>query len=112
MPRAGGGGWAAVVAFSGGLIGTGELANAPLTLTGMGGPFADKAFDYARTLQRTPVFIGCSDVDPHVPLARLERSAEVFRQLEATVDLRIYPGMGHSINADELAAGQALLAAV
>lgn len=105
-----GGRWGAVLAFSGGLIGTGELADAEPTLHGMGGPFADKAFDYASSLDGTRVFIGGSDVDPHVPLARMERSAEVFRQLEAEVDLRVYPGMAHTINADELAAGRALLA--
>ncbi|MEO0559457.1 MAG: dienelactone hydrolase family protein [Bacteroidota bacterium] len=105
-----GGRWGTVLAFSGGLIGTDELAKAEPTLQGMGGPFADKAFDYARTLEGTPVFIGGSDVDPHIPLARMERSADVLRQLEAGVDLRVYPGMGHTINADELAVGRALLA--
>lgn len=104
-----GGRWGAVLAFSGGLIGTGERADAEPTLQGMGGPFADKAFDYPDSLEGTPVFIGGSDVDPHIPLARMERSAEVFRQLEADVDLRVYPGMGHTLNADELATGKALL---
>ena len=107
-----GGRWGAVIAFSGGLIGTGELANATPTLHGMGGPFADKAFDYTSSMQGTPVFIGGSDVDAHIPLARMERSAEVFRQLDADVDLRVYPGMGHTVNADELAAGRALLQAM
>ena len=107
-----GGRWGGVVALSGGLIGTGELEGAPRTLQGMGGPFADKAFDYARSLDGTPVFLGCSDVDPHIPLARVERSADVLRQLGADVDLRIYEGMGHTVNADELAAGRALLAAL
>ena len=105
-----GGRWGAVVAFSGGLIGTGELDAAPPTLQGMGGPFADKAFDYDADLGGTPVLLGCSDVDPHIPLARVERSAGVLRQLGADVDARIYEGMGHTVNADELAAGTALLA--
>ncbi|GAB5534501.1 MAG: dienelactone hydrolase family protein [Rubricoccaceae bacterium] len=107
-----GGRWGAVIALSGGLIGTSELANAEPTLQGMGGPFADKAFDYASSLDSTPVFIGGSDVDPHIPLARMERSAEVLRQLDAKVDLRVYPGLGHTVNADELAAGRALLEAL
>lgn len=106
-----GGRWGAVLAFSGGLIGTGELAEAEPTLQGMGGPFADKTFDYPHALDGTPVFIGGSDVDPHIPLVRMERSAEVLRQLEADVDLRVYPGMGHTINGDELAAARAMLTA-
>ena len=104
-----GGRWGAVLAFSGGLIGTGELVDAEPTLRGMGGPFADKAFHYTSSLHGTPVFIGGSDVDPHIPLARMERSAEVLRQLGADVDLRVYPGMAHTLHADELAAGHALL---
>lgn len=107
-----GGRWGAVLAFSGGLIGTGELADAEPTLQGMGGPFADKAFDYPHSLEGTPIFIGGSDVDPHIPLARMKRSAEVLRELEADVDLRVYPGMGHTINGDELEAGRAMLHAV
>ena len=105
-----GGRWGGVVALSGGLIGTGEIADAPRTLRGMGGPFADKAFDYGTSLDGTPVLLGGSDVDPHIPLARVERSAEVLRQLGADVDVRVYPGMGHTVNADELAAGAGLLA--
>jgi len=105
-----GGRWGGVVALSGGLIGTGELADAPRTLVGMGGAYVDKAFDYGTSLGGTPVFLGCSDVDPHIPLARVERSADVLRQLGADVDARIYEGMGHTVNADELAAGKALLA--
>ena len=58
----------------------------------------------------TPVFLGCSDVDPHIPLARVQESAALFRALGATVDARIYPGMGHTINNDELRAARALLA--
>lgn len=58
--------------------------------------------DYAGTLDGTPVFLGCSDTDPHIPAARVEESAEVFRKLGGTVTSRLYPGMGHTINADEL----------
>jgi len=57
----------------------------------------------------TPVFLGCSDVDPHIPLARVQETAALFRALGATVDARIYPGMGHTINSDELRAARALL---
>src|SRR5262249_30290757 len=65
--------------------------------------------DYPGSMDGTPVFLGCSDVDPHIPLARVHESAEVFRRLGATVDARIYPGMGHLGSADELAAARALL---
>jgi predicted esterase len=55
------------------------------------------------------VFIGCSDVDAHIPVERVRESAEVFRRLGARVDERIYPQMGHTINTDEIEAVRALL---
>lgn len=57
--------------------------------------------DYAGSLDGTPVFLGCSDVDAHIPQERVEHSAEVMSQLGAEVTMRIYPGMGHVINDDE-----------
>jgi predicted esterase len=65
--------------------------------------------DYTGSFEGTPLFLGCSDVDAHIPIERVEESAEVFGRLGAAVDLRIYKGMGHSINADELAAVNHLL---
>ena len=59
--------------------------------------------------QGTPVFLGCSDTDSHIPLARVHESADVFRRLGALVDERIYPGMGHTINQDEIEAVRAML---
>ena len=85
--------YAGIVAFSGGLIGP---------------PGTPR--DYPGTLDGTPVFIGCSDIDTHVPVERVRESAEVFRGMGAAVDERIYPGMGHTINQDELQAVSALLA--
>ena len=103
--------WGGVVALSGGLIGTGPgPADAP-PLRGMGGAYPDKAFDYGGALDGTPVFVGCSDVDPHIPLARVERTAAEFARLGAEVDLRVYPGFGHTVNRDEIEAVRALLAA-
>jgi predicted esterase len=67
--------------------------------------------NYAGSFNGTPVFIGCSDVDTHVPLERVRESAEVLRHMEATVDERIYRGMGHTVNEDELRAVEALLLA-
>jgi predicted esterase len=60
--------------------------------------------EYQGSSGGTPVFLGCSDVDAHIPLARVRESAEVFRALRANVDERIYKGMGHTVNDDEIAA--------
>lgn len=84
--------YAAVIALSGGLIGP---------------PGTPR--DYPGTMDGTPVFLGCSDIDPHIPLERVRESADVFRRLGASVDERIYPRMGHTINGDELRAMQALI---
>jgi predicted esterase len=84
--------FAAVLAFSGGLIGP------------PGTPFS-----YPGSLAGTPVFLGCSDVDPHIPRERVNETAEAMIRLGATVDERIYPGMGHTINRDELDAARAIL---
>jgi predicted esterase len=62
----------------------------------------DTARDYPGSLEGTPVFLGCSDVDPHIPLARVHETAEVLRRLGAEVNVRIYPGMGHMVNEDEV----------
>jgi predicted esterase len=86
--------YAAVAALSGGLIGP------PGTPRAYGG-----AFD------GTPVFLGCSDVDPHIPRERVAESAAVLMRMGATVDERIYPGLGHTVNRDELSAVDALLSA-
>jgi phospholipase/carboxylesterase len=64
---------------------------------------------YAGSLAGTPVFLGCSDVDAHIPLARVHESRDVLTRMGGTVTERIYPGMGHTVNADEIAAVAALL---
>jgi len=87
-------GYAAIAGLSGGLIGP---------------PGTPR--DYAGRFDGAPVFVGCSDVDPHIPLERLHETAAVFTRMGARVDERIYPGMGHTINADEIAAVKALVAA-
>lgn len=84
--------YAAVVGLSGGLIGP------------PGTPW-----DYPGSLDEAPVFLGCSDIDAHIPLARVRESAEVFRRMGASVDERIYPRMGHTVNEDEIKAVNALL---
>ncbi|HEX2090843.1 MAG TPA: hypothetical protein VHG28_00520 [Longimicrobiaceae bacterium] len=65
--------------------------------------------DYAGSLDGTPVFLGCSDVDFHIPARRVEFSARVLEGLGAEVTLRLYPGMGHLVNEDEIAQVQALM---
>ena len=65
--------------------------------------------DYAGAFDGTPVFLGCSDVDPHIPVERVRESAEVFRRMGAAVDERIYRGMGHTVSHDEIEAVSALL---
>jgi phospholipase/carboxylesterase len=55
------------------------------------------------------VFIGSSDVDPHIPKERVEESAAALQRLGATVDARLYPGMGHTVNRDELEAARSVL---
>lgn len=67
--------------------------------------------DYTGSLDGTPVLLGCSDIDPHIPLERVHESAEVFRAMGAAVDARIYPLMGHTVNHDEVEAVRALLGA-
>lgn len=60
-------------------------------------------------LAGTPVFLGCSDRDAHIPLERVEESAAVLGRLGGDVTLRIYPGMGHLVSADEVVEVRALL---
>jgi len=64
---------------------------------------------YAGSLAGTPVFLGSSDVDPHVPLERVEETRDVLTTLGAKVDARIYRGMGHTVNDDEVKAVRSLL---
>lgn len=60
------------------------------------------SWENEKTLEKTPIFIGCSDVDPHIPASRVEESAEVLKSLGARVDLQIYKGMGHTISGAEI----------
>ena len=65
--------------------------------------------DYEGSLAGTPVFLGCSDVDFHIPAERVRLSATVLQQLDGAVTMRLYPGMGHTINEDELAAVRSIM---
>jgi predicted esterase len=78
---------------------------------GLIGP-AGTTWTTSGSFEGTPVFLGCSDVDAHIPRQRVAESADVFRKADAEVTERIYPGMGHTINEDELEFTRGLLASV
>jgi predicted esterase len=59
---------------------------------------------YEGSLRGTPVFLGCSDIDPHIPRERVEETGLILQGMDAVVDKRLYPGMPHTINEDELEA--------
>src|SRR5688500_13673136 len=87
--------WGGVAALSGGLIGPDGTPR-----------------DYAGALAGTPVFLGCSDRDPHIPEARVRESGIVMERLGGVVDLRIYGGMPHTVNEDEIVAVANMVRAV
>jgi len=74
-----------VVAFTGGLIGD------QIYLDNYTGDFAG-----------TPVFIGTSDPDLHVPVARVLASTAILTDMHAQVTQKIYKNMGHTISQDEI----------
>ncbi|NBF41636.1 MAG: phospholipase [Spirochaetes bacterium] len=84
-----------VIALSGGLIGP---------------PGTD--FRPAGDLEATPVFLGCSDVDPHIPAERVRETHEAFIHAGAAADMQLYPGMPHTVNAEEIARANDILRAV
>lgn len=85
--------YGAVVALSGGLIGPEGTPR-----------------DYAGSFDGTPVFLGSGDMDPNVPKRRVEETAAVFERMGASVSRRIYPGLGHAVNPEELAFVRGMLA--
>lgn len=68
---------------------------------GLIGPLG-ASISHEGSIEGTPVFVGCSDTDPHIPLERVTETAEVFREMGGEVRLELYEGMGHGINEDEL----------
>jgi phospholipase/carboxylesterase len=58
--------------------------------------------NYEGSLAGTPVFLGCSDVDPHIPRERVVETSEVLQRMGAAVTMRLYPNMGHEVSRDEL----------
>jgi predicted esterase len=69
-----------------------------------GGVIGDEVImdNYEGDLEETPVFIGCSTADPHIPKDRLEDTEKLFKKLNADVTLTRYSGLGHTINEDEI----------
>jgi len=65
--------------------------------------------NYPGSLAGTPVFLGTSDPDPHVPFARVKETEATLSRMGAEVELRRYPGMPHTINDDELDVCRTLL---
>ncbi len=65
--------------------------------------------DYRGDMDGTPIFLGCSDVDPHIPKERVLLSAEVFGRLGASVTTRLYANMGHAVNDDEIDAVRSMI---
>jgi len=84
-----------LIVFSGGLIGD-EL----------------NTEEYAGSLKGTRVFLGCSNIDPHIPEVRVNESARIFKSLGADVKVKIYPGMGHTINKDEVQIAKEIIQSV
>ena len=84
-----------IVGFSGGLIGP---------------PGTPR--DYPGSLEGTPVFLGSSDPDSHIPVARVHETDAVLTKMGAAVTTRIYPGMGHTIAEDEIDAAREMMGAV
>jgi phospholipase/carboxylesterase len=76
-----------------------------------GGLIGDKIYEqnYAGNFDGTKIFIGTSDPDPHVPVQRVHDSELILRKLNAAVTVKVYKGMGHTINQDELDAANIIL---
>ena len=68
-----------------------------------------RSWNFGGSLGGTPVLLGCSDQDPHIPRERVEESAGELGRIGGEVDLQIYPGLGHTVNLDEVSRVQRLM---
>ncbi len=68
--------------------------------------------EYPGSFDGTPVFLGCSDLDPHIPAERVLETERVFARMGASVTRKLYPNIGHTINRDELNAIRKLVSAL
>lgn len=89
--------WGGVAAMSGALIGTTEVDGAEPTLRGAGGLYTDKRLGYDGSFDGTPMLLAASERDAHIPVERLRASASVCRDMDADVELKVFPGSSHSI---------------
>jgi phospholipase/carboxylesterase len=69
-----------------------------------GGLIGDQLYPqhYSGDFRDTPIFIGTSNPDPHVPVRRVNETSALLTKMHANVLEKVYPGMGHTITADEL----------
>ncbi len=81
-----------LVAFSGGYIGPLNMQREP-----------------RGDLEEMPVFLGCSDIDPHIPLHRVKETSALLSAMGARVTEKIYPDMGHTVNDDEIQQAKKLM---
>jgi phospholipase/carboxylesterase len=84
---------AGVFGLSGGLIGRADAGDVQAALYG----HRDKTFDYPGRRDGARVWISVHEEDPHIPLARVHRSAEALRGMGAEVAVHVEPGAGHSV---------------
>jgi phospholipase/carboxylesterase len=68
--------------------------------------------DYPGSFEGTPIFLGCSDVDFHIPKERVEETGRILSNLGGQVTVRLYPNMGHTVNGDEVAFVSSMMAEV
>ena len=61
------------------------------------------------SLEGTPVYLGCSDQDAHIPLSSVAESAAILADLGAEVTKSVFAGMGHTVNSEELGVVQAVV---
>jgi len=98
-----------VLGLSGGLIG---LSGGLIGLSGgLIGP-EGMPRQYQGSLDGTPVFLGCSDADFHIPKERVIETSQILSDLGCDVTMRLYPGLGHTLNQDEINHGQAMISSL
>lgn len=69
-----------------------------------GGLIGDRVFpeNYKGDFKNTPIFIGSSDPDPHVPVERVNATTDILNNMNASVTEKIYKNMGHTISQEEI----------
>lgn len=88
--------WGGLLVFSGGYI----------------GPMDGTKRQPSGSLEGTPAMLGCSDIDPYIPLERFNETGALLEAMGAAVSLKVYPGMDHTINVDEIKRARQVLAAL